>query len=188
MGKYHNPANPHNPMLDAEGKVWMTTQIRREWTEDLPKFCQDDPVIAKNAHHRQLGYYDPATEKFELIDTCFGTHHLQFDKDGMLWVSGDSYVLGWFDPSKYDPADPASLERAQGYAAMRIDGDGDGRAETPVEGFNYGIIAAPDGTVWTASPNSNQLRRYDPAKGTFEVFSPPAPANGRAVSMSTPTA
>ncbi len=34
-GQYPNPANPHNPMFDADGKVWITTQVRREWDEDL---------------------------------------------------------------------------------------------------------------------------------------------------------
>ncbi len=35
-GKYANPANPHNPMMDGAGRVWITTQVRREWGEDLP--------------------------------------------------------------------------------------------------------------------------------------------------------
>ena len=58
LGAYKNPANPHNPMLDDTGKVWMTTQIRAERPEDFPAFCREDPVIAENDHHRQLGYYD----------------------------------------------------------------------------------------------------------------------------------
>ena len=46
FGAYKNPANPHNPMLDDTGKVWMTTQIRAERPQDFPAFCRDDPVIA----------------------------------------------------------------------------------------------------------------------------------------------
>ena len=86
LGAYKNPANPHNPMMDDTGKVWMTTQIRAERPQDFPEFCRDDPVIAKNNHHRQLGYYDTNNGAFQLIDTCYGTHHLQFDEQGRLWV------------------------------------------------------------------------------------------------------
>ena len=123
VGKYHNPANPHNPMMDAEGRIWITTQIRREWQEDIPAHCRTAPGIAGRGHHRQLGYYNPKTKDWTLIDTCFGTHHLQFDKNGVLWTSGDSFVLGWFDPKKYDPA--AARDRADGPGLRR----GQGRHE-----------------------------------------------------------
>ncbi|MEZ5997534.1 MAG: hypothetical protein R3B98_02435 [Hyphomonas sp.] len=187
-GKYDNPANPHNPMMDAEGRVWMTTQIRREWDTDIPAFCQEADGISGLYHHRQLGYYDTKSGDVQLIDTCYGTHHLQFDDKGVLWMSGDLFVVGWFDPSKYDPADPATLEQAQGWAKPVADSDGDGTPDTPLIGFNYGIIPNPvDGTVWTAQPGGNpgdpidyrgRLVRYDPASGGFEAFTPPRPGAG----------
>lgn len=181
-GAYDNPANPHNPMMDDQGRVWMTTQIRREWAEDMPEFCQQDPVINENTHHRQLGYYDPETEQFELVDTCFGTHHLQFDENGRLWVSGDSNVLGWFDPDKYDPERPETLEEAQGWSQVTVDSNGDGTADTPMPGFNYGIIPnESDGSVWTAIPSGGPrgaIMRFDPADGTHEWYVPPAPGAG----------
>jgi streptogramin lyase len=180
VGKYDNPANPHNPMMDAQGRVWMTTQIRREWSQDLPAFCQGDPVLNTIPHHRQLGYYDPKTGKVQLIDTCFGTHHLQFDRNGVLWMSGDIAVLGWIDPRKFDPNNPASIQNAEQYAQMKIDTDGDGVADKPIIGFNYGIIPNPvDGSVWTAQPSvPGQILRFDPATGKFEAYSPPAPGSG----------
>ncbi|MCP5184701.1 MAG: carboxypeptidase regulatory-like domain-containing protein [Pseudomonadales bacterium] len=195
-GKYDNPANPHNPMFDDQGRVWMTTQIRREWGEDLPAFCRRDPVIANNYHHRQLGFYDTRTGRTELVDTCYGTHHLQFDDKGVLWVSGDSFVVGWFDPAKYDPAKPATLETAQGWSELRADGDGDGKEETPLVGFNYGIIPNPvDGSVWVAQPGGNpggdttdrgRLVRFDPATGKHETYMAPTPAAGpRGVDVDT---
>jgi len=187
-GKYQNPANPHNPMLDAEGKVWITTQVRREWGEDLPPFCREDAEIANQYHHRQLGYYDPQTGAFELLDTCYGTHHLQFDNQGVLWTSGDSYVIGWFDPSKYDPAQPKTLAEAQGWSRVVVDSDGDGKADTPIVGFHYGVIPNPtDGSIWTAHPGAEpgapfdfpgQLMRYDPTPDRHEVYRPPAPGAG----------
>jgi len=195
-GRYPNPANPHNPMLDAQGRLWITTQIRREWAADLPSFCAASPVIAKNYHHRQLGWYDPHTGKFQLIDTCYGTHHLQFDDRGVLWTSGDSYVVGWFDPAKYDPTRPETLARAQGFAEVAVDSDGDGKADTPLVGFNYGVIPNPlDRSVWLAQPGGNpgdafdfrgRIVRYDPAHGTFEAYTPPRPGSGpRGVDVDT---
>ncbi|MDX1393095.1 MAG: carboxypeptidase regulatory-like domain-containing protein [Gemmatimonadota bacterium] len=195
-GKYPNPANPHNPMFDGEGRVWITTQIRRQWAEDAPEFCREAGPIAATTHHRQLGYFDPETGEFELIDTCFGTHHLQFDGDGVLWTSGDVLVFGWFDPSLYDPARPETLEAAQGFAPVVVDTDGDGEAETPVPGFNYGVIPNPvDGSVWASQPSGfagssredrGRLIRYDPATGVFETYMPPLPGGGpRGVDVDT---
>jgi streptogramin lyase len=180
-GMYKNPANPHNPMLDAKGRVWVTTQIRREWPEDIPAHCRNAPGIAGRSHHRQLGYYDPKTKRWALIDTCFGTHHLQFDRAGVLWTSGDSYVFGWFDPAKYDPARPETEATAQGFAEVRVDSDGDQVADRAIVGFNYGIIPSPDGTVWSAQPSTGRrgtLVRYDPRTGRFENYVPPAPGSG----------
>ena len=193
--RYNNPANPHNPMLDAQGRVWLTTQIRRQWAEDLPKFCQDDPTVASRKHHRQLGYYEPDTNKFELVDTCFGTHHLQFDANGVLWTSGDDFVIGWLDTEVYDPANPASLEKALGYSEVKVDSNGDGQADRPLTGFHYGIIPNPhDGSVWSAIPSglatpfgtAGRLSRYDPVNDRHEVYSPPEPGMGpRGVDVDT---
>lgn len=194
-GRYDNPANPHNPMLDAHGRVWMTSQIRRQWAEDTPAFCRDAPVIVNNTHHRQLAYYDTRTQSFELVDTCYGTHHLQFDADGVLWLSGDDYVIGWLDTNAYDPDDPDTLADAHGFSPVRIDTDGDGAADTPVVGFHYGIIPNPaDGSVWTAVPpgvtspagEPGFLHRFDRATGLHEVYEPPAPGYGpRGVDVDT---
>ena len=187
-GQYPNPANPHNPMMDDQGRVWITTQVRREWAEDMPEFCNDDPVIADNYHHRQLGWYEPATNDYQLIDTCYGTHHLQFDTNGVLWTSGDSYVIGWFDPAKYDPNNAESLAAAQGWSEVRVDSTGDGRADLALPGFNYGVIPNPtDGSVWLAQPGGNpgepadfrgRVIRYDPTSDAFETYTPAKPGAG----------
>jgi len=192
---YQNPANPHNPMMDGAGRVWLTTQIRRQWAEDAPSFCRDEPVIAENRHHRQLGYYDPANGTWQLIDTCYGTHHLQFDARGVLWTSGDDFVVGGFDPARFDPAKPESLAAANRHSEVRLDTDGDGKADQPLVGFHYGVIPNPrDGSVWSAVPpgissppgKPGWLLRYDPASNTHEAYSPPAPGMGpRGVDVDT---
>ncbi|MEQ9618398.1 MAG: plastocyanin/azurin family copper-binding protein [Deltaproteobacteria bacterium] len=180
-GAYQNAANPHNPMLDDTGKVWITTQIRPEGLENLPDFCLErDPGITGG--HRQMGYYDTNTEEFVLIDTCFGTHHLQFDFDGDLWISGDSNNLGVIYPDLLDPNDPEGTEsQAQDWWRIIVDTDGDGEGDTPAPGFNYGIIPNPvDGTIWTAvlSAFPGRINRFDPATEKFETYSPPAPGHG----------
>lgn len=185
IGAYPNPANPHNPMLDDTGKVWLTTQVRREWQEDYPDFCLDDPAImgtpeSPRSHHRQLGYFDTQTQETVLIDTCYGNHHLHFDADGYLWTSGDSYVLGRFNPATFNPDDPNTLGPSQDWWEVVVDSDGDGSADTPIIGFNYGIIPNIfDGTVWTAQPGfPGRIVRFDPATEKFETYTPPAPGNG----------
>jgi hypothetical protein len=187
LGRYDNPANPHNPMMDAQGRVWLTTQIRRQWASDAPAFCRNDPVIANNRHHRQLGYYDPAHRAFELIDTCYGTHHLQFDAQGVVWTSGDDYVVGWFDPAKFDPKKADSLEAASGHSEVRLDTNGDGKADRSLVGFHYGVIPNPrDNSVWSAIPPGisspagapGWILRYDPKTDRHEAFSPVAPGMG----------
>jgi len=181
-------------MMDDAGRVWMTTQIRREWAEDLPSFCKDKPGIVEHDHHRQLAYYDPKEGRFELIDTCYGTHHLQFDAKGVLWTSGDSHVIGWFDPKKYDPADPKTLQTAQGWSELVVDSSDDGKKHEKIVGFHYGVIPNPsDGSVWSAIPDGltsppgpGRIARYDPKTGKHETFTPPRPGFGpRGVDVDT---
>ncbi len=197
LGAYQNPANPHNPMLDETGKVWMTTQIRPN--NPPPAFCTTppgpdaehrSPATLPTAGHRQIGYYDTETDEFVLINTCYGTHHLQFDEEGVLWLSGDTRVLGWFDPAKFDPARPRETEGdAQGWSLMEVDSDGDGVKDTPSPGFNYGIIPHPsDGSIWTGrlSGGAGSILRYDPDRDMHEVYAPPAPGFGpRGVNVDT---
>ena len=80
----YNPADPHNPMLDSKGRVWMTSKIRRN--QD-PAWCSDAieqvrrlvPAAAAAAARRRSTIR--RRKKFTLIDTCYSTHHLQFDND-----------------------------------------------------------------------------------------------------------
>ena len=55
--------------------------------------------------NRHLGMFDPYTNQWTLIRTCFPTHHLNFDKDGMLWTSAGVVgpgVIGWLDVKKFE--------------------------------------------------------------------------------------
>ena len=77
--------------------------------------------------------FDPKTQKFTFIDTCFGTHHLQFgfDKDNTLWTSGGGPVAGWLDTKVFDETGDA--EKAQGWAPFVLDTNGNGKLDDYTE-------------------------------------------------------
>ena len=145
-------ASIHNPMMDQEGRVWLTSRIRNSAN---PDWCREGSsnsyaeYLPLNNSGRQASVFHPDTEEFTLIDTCFGTHHLQFgeDPENTLYFSGDGRVIGWVrtntlldgpagplvDPIR-DQA-PARLalraEAAQGWCPTVVDTNGDGRITRP---------------------------------------------------------
>jgi hypothetical protein len=173
----HSFSRPHNPMLDEQGRVWMTT-----WHNGglVPEFCP----AGTGMNPLSLTVYDPESDEFEVIPTCFGTHHLEFGDDGILWTSGDGAAIGWFDPSRYDPRNPDTLEEAQGWSLAMMDSDGDGTGDTHITGFRYGVYPSPDGRVWSAVPGTpGHIERYDPESGTHEMFRPPYGSGPRGISV-----
>ena len=73
-------ANNHNPMFDKKGRVWFAA-TGAEWT--IRRSARRAPTIlwprsSRSKSARQIAMFDPKTMKYTLIDTCFGTHHLQF--------------------------------------------------------------------------------------------------------------
>ena len=167
---WNNPGNPHNPMMDGQGRVWMTHQIRGPGN---PAWCRegsDNPYARHyplNRAARHVAYYDPASEHVELIDTCFNTHHLQFGfEDGeRLYLSSVGPVIGWLDVDLYEETGDA--EAAQGWCPLIVDTNGDGRItewvgragdvdpalDKEMGGGWYGIVPDPtaDSVVWAAS-------------------------------------
>ena len=132
---WRNIANPHNPMMDGQGRVWITTQIRNP--ENQPPFCREGSThpsaqfFTPERSGRQVAVFDPATQEFTLIDTCFTTHHLQFaeDDDNTLYLSsagttGDT--IGWINTRIFDETGDAA--QAQGWCPTVLDTNGDGKA------------------------------------------------------------
>ena len=89
---------------------------------------------------RQASYYDPKTQKFQLIETCYSTHHLQFDNDPDETVyfnelSGPTF--GWIDSKVYDQTLAATKDEikaeqaAVGWCPQVIDTNGDGKITKP---------------------------------------------------------
>ena len=197
------PANPHNPMMDARGRVWLTSTVRRRENPDWCRAGSDHPsarYFPIDRSGRQISVYDPATEDWGLIDSCYGTHHLQFgeDEQDTLWLSGDPNVVGWLDTKLYDETGDEQL--SQGWCPTVVDTNGDGvitrpwnepggevdpGRDTRIAGFAYGVIANPvDDTAWVArtGPFPGRLVRLDrgddpPETCIAEVYEPPSIEN-----------
>ncbi|MDX1563264.1 MAG: carboxypeptidase-like regulatory domain-containing protein, partial [Gammaproteobacteria bacterium] len=129
-----HPSDPHNPMLDRKGRVWLTTKIRN----DQPDWCRGGSnndyaeYYPLNFSARQAGYYDPDTEEFVLIDTCFSTHHLQFDNDPDQTVYFNELlgpIVGWINTREFDRT--RDEQASQGWCPQIIDTNGDGRITRP---------------------------------------------------------
>ena len=172
-----NPSDPHNPMIGPDGRVWMTSKIRNDEPEwcgrgSDNKFAQYYPLTFSN---RQASVYDPETGEFELIDTCFATHHLQFasDPDNTLYFNELlGPMFGWVNTRLYDVTHDEQL--SQGWCPQIIDTNGDGVITKPWNDFGddvdpdldtevranlYTVIPAPNNgdIVWGASVDTGTL-------------------------------
>jgi hypothetical protein len=129
-----NPADPHNPMLDSKGRVWLTSKIR---PNQNPAWCSDkaNPYAAwfpLRQSGRQASYFDPRTKQFVLVDTCFATHHLQFDTDANETVYFNELsgpMVGWIDTKVFD--ETKDEQKAAGWCGQVVDTNGDGRITSP---------------------------------------------------------
>ena len=116
---------------------------------------------------RQVTVYDPETKKFTFIDTCFGTHHLNFAEDvnNTLWLSNNTQnelaIVGWVNTKLFWETGDAA--KSQGWTPLIVDTNGNGKRDAYAEpnqpedptkdkriglGF-YGIAYSPaDGAIW----------------------------------------
>ena len=131
---WKSKANNHNGMFDRKGRVWFAAAVRGP---DNPAFCKkgsDHPsakAFPTERTNRHLTMLDPKTMKYTFVDTCFGTHHLQFDAHDRLWTSGGGQVLGWLDMKIFDETGDAA--KAQGWTPMILDTNGNGKRDAYVE-------------------------------------------------------
>ena len=196
-------SNIHNPMLDQDGRVWLTARIRGPQN---PAFCRegsDHPsavLYPKDRTGRHLSVYDPDTGEYTFVDTCFSTHHLQFayDDDNTLWTSGGGDVVGWLKTNQFLETGDAAA--SQGWAPLILDTNGNGQQDPWTEpgepldasmdmrvpnGF-YAVMPEPRGdAVW----GSNAFRypgsitrlvpgESPPQTSLAEVYYPPLPGFG----------
>jgi hypothetical protein len=188
--------NVHNPMFDAQGRVWITSAVRPPANPDYCKAGSDHPsakLFPLNNAGRHLAVYDPKTGQLAHISTCFGTHHLMFAEDAnhTLWTSGGGQVVGWLNTKLWDQTHDEA--KSQGWTALVMDTNGNGKRDAYAEpdqppdpskdrrfgGGFYAASPAPDGSIWGSAlgfpgavirlvPGSNP-----PETALAEVYEPP---------------
>jgi hypothetical protein len=162
----------HNPMIDGSGRVWFTAKIRPDENPDYCKKGSDlesAKVVPLDTSARQLSFYDPKSQKWSLINTCFSTQHLNFahDANNTLWTSAggpQSGVVGWLNTKQYLAT--GDEVKSQGWTPIIVDTNGNGKRDAYVEANQpldptkdkrvmaafYGVQPSPvDNTIWGQS-------------------------------------
>lgn len=130
----YDPADPHNPMMDSKGRVWLTSKLR---SDADPNWCMDPANkyadwFPLRRSGRQASFYDPKTKQFTLIDTCYATHHVQVDNDANETVYFNELggpIVGWIDSKVYDQT--KDEQQAVGWCGQVLDTNGDGKITKP---------------------------------------------------------
>ena len=206
--------NAHNPMMDQDGRVYYTAQIRAP--KNPPAYCaaasghpsaKGYPLTGTPdgfvQNSRQITVYDPKSKQFTFIDTCFGTHHLNFAEDASntLWLSNNLQnelaIVGWVNTKMFWETRDAG--KSQGWTPLVVDTNGNGKRDAYVEpneredptkdkriglGF-YGIAYSPaDGSIWGSNIGHPgyvlrlQLGPNPPETALAEVYKVPPPGFG----------
>jgi hypothetical protein len=211
---WDSQVNAHNPMMDQDGRIYYMAQIRSP--KNPPAYCAaasghpsaklypltrtPDGFIQNS---RQVTVYDSKTKQFMFIDTCFGTHHLNFAEDAnhMLWLSNNTQnelaVVGWINTKLFWETGDAA--KSQGWTPLIVDTNGNGKRDAYVEpnqpddpskdtrsglGF-YGIAYSPaDGSIWGSNTGFPgyvmrlQLGSNPSETALLEVYKVPEPGFG----------
>jgi len=198
--------SPHSLYYDEKSRVWFAARIRPAANPDFCKKGSDHPsakVFPLDQSGRQLTMYDPKTEKFVMVNTCFPTHHVQFgfDANNTLWVSAGgpaSGAAGWINTKMLE--ETGDEVKSQGWTPFILDTNGNGKRDEytePNQAFDpnkdrrvnvafYGMSPSRDGTVWgTSLAFPGYAVRLDPTKGgnpsetsLAEIYEIPAPGYG----------
>jgi len=196
----------HSNEMDQKGRTWNTTSTRT--AAQVPPYCSDGTLNpsaklvpfggpgGRGGGGRQYTVWDPVAKKFDIVDTCFGTFHLNFDNDPSNTIySGGGAAVGWVNTKVWDETKDAG--KAQGWTAQVVDTNGNGKRDEYTEGQApldptkdrritpgcYGVMASPaDNSVWcsqTGFPGS--ITRVDmgpdmskaPADALTEIYQVP---------------
>jgi hypothetical protein len=196
---WDSKVNVHNPMLDQKGRVWLTATVR---APENPDFCRQGSshpsarAFPTERASRHLAVWEPRAGRYTFVDTCFSTHHLQFDAQDRLWTSGGGQVVGWLDMRRFDATGDAAA--SQGWTPIVLDTNGNGRRDAFVEpdaavdpskdrrvnaGF-YAVMPNPaDGSVWGSHrifPGGVVRLSIgaDPNQTLAEIYNVPLPGYG----------
>jgi len=195
--------NNHNSMFDRTGRLWLAAAVRGMANPAFCKAGSDHPsatLFPLDRSARHLAILDPKTMKYTFVETCFGTHHLQFgyDANDTIWTSGGGPVVGWLNSKVFDATGDAA--KAQGWTALVLDTNGNGTRDAYTEpgqpadpakdrrvnaGF-YAVMPSPvDGSVWGSfrgNTTSGVVRlapgTNPPSTAIAEIYNVPLPGFG----------
>jgi hypothetical protein len=156
----------HNPMLDGQGRLWVTARVRPPANPAYCKAGSTHPSAKRfpiDSAVRQAAMYDPKTKKLTHISTCFDTHHLMFGEDAnnTLWFNGyGSPYLGWINTKTFDAS--GDEVKSQGWTGLILDTNGNGKRDAyvgPAQAIDpakdkqiddalYSVSPAADGSIW----------------------------------------
>src|SRR6187200_1402021 len=128
--------NNHNSMFGRDGRVWLAASVRGQ---ENPAFCKqgsDHPsakAFPMERAIRHIAVFDLKTKKYNFVDTCFSTHHLQFgyDANDTIWTSGGGPVVGWLNSKLFSETGDAA--KSQGWTALVLDTNGNGKRDAYTE-------------------------------------------------------
>jgi hypothetical protein len=185
---WDSKVNAHTSVMDQDGRVYWAAQNRSP--KEVPDYCKkgsslisaqlyplDVPHDGFFQNSRQVTVYDPKTKQFTTIDTCFGTHHLNFaeDANNTLWLSNNTglggapvpqaAVVGWINTKLFWETHDAV--KSQGWTPFIVDTVGNGKRtaewnepgqpinptkDTRIPYAMYAISYSPaDGAIWGSS-------------------------------------
>jgi hypothetical protein len=159
---------PRSAAIDEKGRVWIAAKYRT--TEQQPAFCKEGSsnkfakYFPMNRGGKQVSFYDPKTQQFTSVDTCFTADHNDIGEDGKIYF-GQNGSVGYIDTKMVDAKGPvaANSEAAQGWCPGILDTNGDGtitpgwtEPNEPVDPKKdhriqfgcYQLGIAPDGAIW----------------------------------------
>jgi virginiamycin B lyase len=169
----------HDVAPSASGSVWFTAQrngaLGRFEPEkasfrmvDLGKGSAPHGVIigpdgapwVTDGGQNAIARVDPGDHKvtlFRLPGKDFANlNTAAFDRNGILWFTGQSGIYGRLDPKSGEPT----------------------VFKSPRGPGTYGITATPRGDIWYASLAGNHIAQIDIATGSARVVEPPTPHQG----------
>jgi hypothetical protein len=200
---WNSRSNNHNAMFDRQGRVWLAATGHTNINPDFCKKGSSHPSAKEfpiDRINRRVTMYDPKTKQYHALQTCFGSHHLQFgyDANETLWMSsgGGSPAVGWINTKMWDQT--KDIQKSQGWTPIVLDTNGDGvrgewtepnqpmdpKKDRRIAQGIYAVMPHPtDGSVWgSIRGNPGAVVRIDPTKDpvkpTAEIYYVPMPGFG----------
>jgi virginiamycin B lyase len=173
-------AGPHDVYPAPDGTVWFTAQSAGKLGRLDPRTGKSDLIAlgpgaaphgvivgpdgaawVTEGGQNAVARVDPLTRAVKLFPLPkerrnANLNTASFDRQGVLWFTGQSGIYGWLDPKT---------------GAMAV-------LDAPRGNGPYGIATTPDGQVFFASLAGNYLGRIDRETGTATVLEPPVPRQG----------